>query len=119
MLFCINVNLFTYVLQKMKKSNPGVSFADASREIADKWRGMSGMCFMSLQILSSVVFFWLTRILVECLNHRLQLFLLAAEEKEPYEAKAQADKKRYKDELSDYKNTQPMQVDSEKGYDSN
>ncbi|KAK4769277.1 hypothetical protein SAY86_027427 [Trapa natans] len=68
--------------EKMKKSNPGVSFADASREIADKWRGMS------------------------------------AEEKEPYEAKARADKKRYRDELSDYKNTQPMQVDSGNGYHS-
>ncbi|OWM69759.1 hypothetical protein CDL15_Pgr025608 [Punica granatum] len=68
--------------EKMKKSNPGVSFADASREIADKWRGMS------------------------------------AEEKEPYEAKAQVDKKRYRDELSDYKNTQPMKVDSGNGYDS-
>ncbi|KAA8515128.1 hypothetical protein F0562_018307 [Nyssa sinensis] len=34
-------------------------------------------------------------------------------EKEPYEAKARADKKRYKDEISGYKNPQPtnMQVD--------
>jgi len=36
----------------------------------------------------------------------------AAEEKEPYEAKAREDKKRYKDEISGYKNTQPMNIDS-------
>ncbi|KAI4321358.1 hypothetical protein MLD38_034750 [Melastoma candidum] len=63
--------------EKMKKSNPGISFGDASREIADKWRGMS------------------------------------VEEKEPYVAKALADKKRYMDELSGYKNPQPMNVDSD------
>ncbi|KAK4789581.1 hypothetical protein SAY86_016885 [Trapa natans] len=69
--------------EKMKKSNPGISFADASREIAEKWRGM------------------------------------IAEEKEPYEAKARADKKRYKDQLSDYMNAQPMQIDSGNDSDSN
>ncbi|KAL9298405.1 hypothetical protein ACSQ67_024301 [Phaseolus vulgaris] len=36
----------------------------------------------------------------------------SVEEKEPYEAKAREDKKRYKDEISDYKNPQPMNVDS-------
>lgn len=41
-----------------------------------------------------------------------------AEEKEPYEAKAQVDKKRYKDEISDYKNPQPMNVDSGNESDS-
>ncbi|MCI12204.1 FACT complex subunit SSRP1-like [Trifolium medium] len=41
-----------------------------------------------------------------------------AEEKEPYEAKAQADKKRYKDELSGYKNPQPMNIDSGNESDS-
>ncbi|ESQ32633.1 hypothetical protein EUTSA_v10003803mg [Eutrema salsugineum] len=44
---------------------------------------------------------------------------MSAEEKEPYEAKAQVDKKRYKDEISDYKNPQPMLVDSENESDSN
>ncbi|KAI4389065.1 hypothetical protein MLD38_001329 [Melastoma candidum] len=63
--------------EKMKKSNPGISFGDASREIADKWRGMS------------------------------------AEEKEPYAEKARVDKKRYMDELSGYKNPQPMNIDSD------
>ncbi|XAR71229.1 hypothetical protein NMG60_11028397 [Bertholletia excelsa] len=38
---------------------------------------------------------------------------MTAEEKEPYEAKARADKKRYKDEISGYKNPQPMNVDLE------
>lgn len=33
------------------------------------------------------------------------------EEKEPYEAKDQADKKRYKDEISGYNNPQPMNID--------
>lgn len=41
-----------------------------------------------------------------------------AEEKEPYEAKAQADKKRYQDELSGYKNPQPMNIDSGNESDS-
>ena len=41
----------------------------------------------------------------------------AVEEKEPYEAKAQQDKKRYKDEISGYKNPQPMNIDS--GNESN
>ncbi|KAF2598112.1 hypothetical protein F2Q68_00011775 [Brassica cretica] len=44
---------------------------------------------------------------------------MSAEEKEPYEAKAQVDKKRYKDEISDYKNPQPMLVDSGNDSDSN
>lgn len=42
----------------------------------------------------------------------------AADEKEPYEAKARADKKRYKDEISGYKNPQPMNVDSGNESDS-
>ncbi|XP_054800044.1 FACT complex subunit SSRP1 [Prosopis cineraria] len=41
-----------------------------------------------------------------------------ADEKEPYEAKARADKKRYKDEISGYKNPQPMNVDSGNESDS-
>ena len=41
-----------------------------------------------------------------------------AEEKEPYEAKARQDKKRYKDEISGYKNAQPMNVDSGNESDS-
>ncbi|KAK6928291.1 FACT complex subunit SSRP1/POB3, N-terminal PH domain [Dillenia turbinata] len=36
---------------------------------------------------------------------------MTAEEKEPYEDKARADKKRYKDELDGYKNPQPMDED--------
>lgn len=36
--------------------------------------------------------------------------IFAAEEKEPYEAKARADKIRYRDELSGYKNAQPANV---------
>lgn len=36
----------------------------------------------------------------------------SAEEKAPYEAKARADKKRYSEEISGYKNPQPMVVDS-------
>ncbi|KAI5392937.1 FACT complex subunit ssrp1, variant 2 [Lathyrus oleraceus] len=43
---------------------------------------------------------------------------LSAEEKEPYEAKAQADKKRYKDEISGYKNPQPLNIDSGNESDS-
>ncbi|KDP32596.1 hypothetical protein JCGZ_13146 [Jatropha curcas] len=37
---------------------------------------------------------------------------LSAEEKEPYEAKARADRKRYEEEVSGYKNQQPVNVDS-------
>uniref|UniRef100_A0A1J3JK75 FACT complex subunit SSRP1 n=1 Tax=Noccaea caerulescens TaxID=107243 RepID=A0A1J3JK75_NOCCA len=45
---------------------------------------------------------------------------MSAEEKEPYEAKAQVDKKRYMDEISDYKNPQqPMNIDSGNESDSN
>ncbi|XP_010528322.1 PREDICTED: FACT complex subunit SSRP1 [Tarenaya hassleriana] len=42
---------------------------------------------------------------------------MSAEEREPYEAKARADKKRYKDEISGYKNPQPMNID-DSGNDS-
>jgi structure-specific recognition protein 1 len=44
---------------------------------------------------------------------------MSADDKEPYEAKAQVDKQRYKDEISDYKNPQPMNVDSGNDSDSN
>ncbi|KAH0690361.1 hypothetical protein KY290_018602 [Solanum tuberosum] len=37
---------------------------------------------------------------------------LSAEEKEPFEAMAKADKKRYSEQISDYKNPQPTVVDS-------
>ncbi|GAB4830412.1 FACT complex subunit ssrp1 [Ancistrocladus abbreviatus] len=37
---------------------------------------------------------------------------LSAEEREPYEAKARADRKRYEDEMSSYKKLQPTNVDS-------
>ncbi|GLT35391.1 hypothetical protein SLA2020_098490 [Shorea laevis] len=37
---------------------------------------------------------------------------MSAEEKEPYEAKARADKLRYKDEINGYKNPQAMNIDS-------
>ncbi|KAJ7974447.1 FACT complex subunit SSRP1 [Quillaja saponaria] len=43
---------------------------------------------------------------------------MSAEEKEPYEAKARVDKKRYKDEISGYKNPQPMNIDSGNESDS-
>lgn len=43
---------------------------------------------------------------------------MSAEEKEPYEEKAREDKKRYKDEISDYKNPQPMNIDSGNESDS-
>ncbi|XP_044468875.1 FACT complex subunit SSRP1-like [Mangifera indica] len=43
---------------------------------------------------------------------------MTADEKEPYEAKARADKKRYKDEVSGYKNPKPMDIDSGKDSDS-
>ncbi|KAI4347620.1 hypothetical protein L6164_008418 [Bauhinia variegata] len=43
---------------------------------------------------------------------------MSAEEKEPHEAKARADKKRYRDEISGYKNPQPMNVDSGNESDS-
>ncbi|BAT89190.1 hypothetical protein VIGAN_06007500 [Vigna angularis var. angularis] len=43
---------------------------------------------------------------------------MSAEEKEPYEAKAREDKQRYKDEISGYKNTQPMNIDSANVTDS-
>lgn len=45
-------------------------------------------------------------------------FTCLADEKEPYEAKARADKKRYKDEVSGYKNPKPMDIDSGKDSDS-
>lgn len=37
---------------------------------------------------------------------------MTVEEKEPYEAKARADKKRYQDQITGYKNPQAMEVDS-------
>uniref|UniRef100_A0A803LFN3 FACT complex subunit SSRP1 n=1 Tax=Chenopodium quinoa TaxID=63459 RepID=A0A803LFN3_CHEQI len=43
---------------------------------------------------------------------------MSAEEKEPYEAKARADKKRYSDEIGDYKNPQPANADSGNESDS-
>ncbi|KAF2308599.1 hypothetical protein GH714_011191 [Hevea brasiliensis] len=43
---------------------------------------------------------------------------LSAEEKEPYEAKARADKKRYNDEVSGYRNPQSVNVDSGNESDS-
>ncbi|KAL9323426.1 hypothetical protein ACSQ67_008283 [Phaseolus vulgaris] len=43
---------------------------------------------------------------------------MSVEEKEPYEAKAREDKKRYKDEISGYKNPQPMNIDSGNESDS-
>lgn len=44
---------------------------------------------------------------------------LSAEQKEPYEAKARADKKRYRDEISGYKNPQqPTNIDSGNESDS-
>ncbi|KAL3525963.1 hypothetical protein ACH5RR_014335 [Cinchona calisaya] len=43
---------------------------------------------------------------------------MSAEEKVPYEAKARADKKRYNDEISGYKNPQAMNVDSGNDSDS-
>ncbi|XP_050224067.1 FACT complex subunit SSRP1 [Mercurialis annua] len=43
---------------------------------------------------------------------------LTVEEKEPYEAKARADKMRYKEEVDGYKNPQPMNVDSVNESDS-
>ncbi|CAK9162870.1 unnamed protein product [Ilex paraguariensis] len=43
---------------------------------------------------------------------------LSAEEKEPYEAKARADKKRYESESSSYKNPQPRNTDSGNESDS-
>lgn len=42
----------------------------------------------------------------------------AVEEREPYESKARADKKRYKDEISGYKNPKPMDIDSGNESDS-
>lgn len=44
--------------------------------------------------------------------------LNAAEEKEPYEEMARDDKKRYKLQVNDYKNPQPMMVDSGNESDS-
>ncbi|XP_057517531.1 FACT complex subunit SSRP1-like [Amaranthus tricolor] len=43
---------------------------------------------------------------------------MSAEEKEPYEAKARADKKRYNDQIGGYKNSQSANVDSENESDS-
>nr|POF11193.1 fact complex subunit ssrp1 [Quercus suber] len=43
---------------------------------------------------------------------------MTVEEKEPYEAKAQQDKKRYEDEISGYKNPHPMNIDSGNESDS-
>lgn len=40
------------------------------------------------------------------------------EEKEPYEAKARIDKKRYQDEISGYKNAQAQPVNIDSGNES-
>lgn len=58
---------------------------------------------------------------IQGLNHQLYIVLpieCTVEEKEPYEAKAREDKKRYKDEISGYKNPQPMNIDSGNESDS-
>ena len=51
-------------------------------------------------------------------HHLVFTCLNAAEEKEPYEEMARNDKKRYKLQVNDYKNPQPMMVDSENESDS-
>ncbi|KAH7846216.1 hypothetical protein Vadar_011319 [Vaccinium darrowii] len=43
---------------------------------------------------------------------------MSAEEKKPYEVKARADKKCYSDQISSYKNPQPMNIDSGNESDS-
>lgn len=52
------------------------------------------------------------------LNKPTSTVVSSAEEKAPYEAKARADKKRYSEEISGYKNPQPMVVDSPDASDS-
>lgn len=53
-----------------------------------------------------------------CIFLIAQYIYFAAEEKEPYEAKARVDKQRYKDEISGYKNQQPTIIDSGNESDS-
>lgn len=66
-----------------------------------------------------VIYHFIYIIVIYSANYNSLIVHLAAEEKEPYEAKARQDKIRYKDEISGYKNTsQPMSVDSGNDSDS-
>lgn len=100
--------------QNVKKTNPGIAFTEVGRVLGDKWKKMTGKldhCTSIQQIIACII-----------QQHRNTfpsvLNVFAVEEKEPYEAKAQQDKKRYKDEISGYKNPQPMNIDSGNESDS-
>lgn len=102
------MNHVTSLMQNVKKSNPGIAFTEVGRVLGERWNKLTGISPIPVLF----VFF-----LVVQLHCFLQvtipaLLLLAAEEKAPYEAKARADKKRYSDEISGYKNPQLMDVDS-------
>lgn len=108
-----------------KKSKDGEEDASKRRKPKRKKdpnapkRAMSGFMFFSQSERENVrknhpgmSFGELGRVLGEKWNK------MTAEEKEPFEAKARADKKRYKDEITGYKNPQPMNIDSGNDSDS-
>lgn len=74
---------------------------------------MSGMHDLKITYCASTAF-----LIKSAIYNLCHIFHLAAEEKEPYEAKARQDKLRYKDEISGYKNPQPMNIDSGNESDS-
>ncbi|XP_024986699.1 FACT complex subunit SSRP1-like isoform X2 [Cynara cardunculus var. scolymus] len=83
-------------------------------------RAMSGFMFFSQlerenvkKDIPGIAFKEIGRVLGERWNK------LSAEEKAPYEARAQADKKRYQSEISDYKNPQPATTNLVDESDSN
>jgi len=39
-----------YILQNLKKTNPGISFTDVGRVLGEKWKKMSGMAAVSFLI---------------------------------------------------------------------
>lgn len=77
------------------------------------WRAMEQTDrFVSLPIFLNICFLFLWKCIL--------IVRLTAEEKAPYEAKAQVDKRRYQNEISDYKNPQqPTSMDLMDESDSN
>lgn len=72
---------------------------------------MSGKSF-SYEMLRAVWKYYLLMI------NFIVMMICVAEEKEPYEEKARADKRRYKEEISGYKNTTAKPSNPDSGNDS-
>lgn len=101
----------------MKKSNPGIQFKDIGRVLGERWNKMTGIHQFHFPFLVLLLTIPLSICVSVYINKPIHV-VSSAEEKAPYEAKARADKKRYSEEISGYKNPQPMLVDSPDASDS-